>query len=248
LTRTVHRTYFIILQASIKNSTGSKYKSIDIKLASLKNSTWNTQTVPLPPPIYDNSKLVLDSKGYSHFICTQDHYRSLEDVNLIYTILYVSWNGSAWKTQIVASNLPEQDYGASPSGDLCLDANNNPHIASLIAGASRITYTSWTGKTWNTKSTDLSSGSDGLNLVLDAKGNPHISFGESSPIRYISHVMYATATETTQTTTPTSSTATSSSTVQPSAIWAVAATLLIIAAVAVDAYAGKKITSPKNKT
>lgn len=71
------------------NSTGQKYQSLNIKLASLTDSMWSIQTVPLPPPLFDKGNLVLDSKGNLHFVYKQVRYRSSEDVNLLVTLLYV---------------------------------------------------------------------------------------------------------------------------------------------------------------
>ena len=55
-------------------STGIDYDSRNVKLAVLENSVWNIQTVPLPPPIGGYSNIVLDSKGYPHFIFTRKHF------------------------------------------------------------------------------------------------------------------------------------------------------------------------------
>jgi hypothetical protein len=181
-------------------STGLNYTSTEVKLAILRNSTWNIQIVPLPKPIYDNSNLVLDSKGNPQFICTHDRYVNSKDVNLIFTVLYVSWDGSVWKTQAVASNLRAVQYGVSISGSLCLDSKDNPHISSFIGGTGSITYTVWTGKTWESQNVALPPPGPAIgpcNLALDSNGNPHISFSANSGIRYITPVIYATATETT---------------------------------------------------
>lgn len=45
--------------------------SSNINLATYQNSGWNTQTVPLPPSSANLGNVVVDSKGYPHFIYTQ---------------------------------------------------------------------------------------------------------------------------------------------------------------------------------
>jgi hypothetical protein len=184
------------------NNTGLEYTSIEIKIATLKDSTWTIQTIPLPQPIYDNSNLVLDSKGYPHFVYTQDYYRSSEDVNLNYTVFYVSWDGSAWRTQTLISNFPAREYLNSPSGFLSLDSKDYPHIINFISESSRLTYSSWTGNNWNIIDSNISAIGPGY-LTIDANGNPQISYVTFIGSNWLAPLMYATATETTQTPFPT---------------------------------------------
>jgi hypothetical protein len=217
-------------------NTGLNYTSIDIKLATLKNSIWSIQTIPLPPPIYDNSNIVLDSKGNPHFICTQDHYRSSVDVNLNYKVFYVSWDGSAWRTQTVIPNFPAQDYGHSPSGFLSLDSKDYPHVVSFISESSRLTYSSWTGSTWNIMDSNISA-SWPCYLALDTNDNPHVSYTTNTGARWTDALMYATATETTRTTSP----------AVPDSTNLTVAAVAIIASVAALTYIWRKKMSPVKK-
>jgi len=184
------------------NSTGQKYQSMDIKLASLNDSVWNIQTVPLPQPLFDNGNLVLDTKGNPHFVCTQVRYRSSEDMNLFVTLLYASWNGSTWGTQTIVSDLQPTHY-FEPSGSLHLDSNDTPNIASFVEAFSKITYISWNGNVWNIQGLTLDQPSDfSVSLALDGNGNPHISYRALSSVRFRAPLICATATETTPSSNP----------------------------------------------
>jgi hypothetical protein len=176
------------------DDTDQEYQSLTVKLATLKGSSWNIQTVPLPQPINDNGNLVLDSNGNLHFVFTQYRYRSLNDKSLLLTLLYATSNGSAWSTEIVISNF---QAGYEPSGSLSLDAGDNPHISSFIPEFSRITYISWTGTAWVTQNVDLDRpGVLSCALALDGNGNPHISYRALSPVRFRAPLVYVTANET----------------------------------------------------
>jgi hypothetical protein len=226
-------------------NTGLNYTSIDVKLATLKNSTWSIQTIPLPPPIYDNSNIVLDSKGNVHFICTQDQYRSSEDLNLNYKVIYVSWDGSAWRTQTIIPNFPAQDYGHSPSGFLSLDSKDYPHVASFISESSRLTYTSWTGSAWNIIDSNISANWP-CYLALDANDNPQISYTANVGSNSVFSVMYATATETSQTPTPTAVDV--NNTAIPVATMLIVVAIVIITGIITAVYALNKKKSSKVQT
>ncbi|MEM4734062.1 MAG: hypothetical protein QXD70_06005, partial [Candidatus Bathyarchaeia archaeon] len=177
---------YIIYTASsyFDYSQGVSIRAINVTLATYQNSSWKIQPLPLLPPIGDIGNLVVDSKGSPHFTFTRHHFVSSENKTILSTILYASWNGTSWNMQTVVSNV----Y-LSRIGFLALDSNNYPHI-SYSAGESM--YASWTGTAWDIQPADL----DGR-LVIDANGKPHIAnYVETG--RFISHLMYATATEATQ--------------------------------------------------
>jgi hypothetical protein len=177
-------------------------RAVNVKVATYQNSSWNIQAVPLPPPTGDIGNIVVDSEGYPHFICTQHHYVSSEDKTVLSTILYASWDGDAWETQVVVRDVVLQSLG-----QLVLDANDNPHFTYLTPaseGKTKSFYTSWTGKAWDIQMAETEQGQTACgSLALDANGNPHISCRGASRMRYTTTLLYATATTVTQATSPT---------------------------------------------
>jgi hypothetical protein len=215
-------------------------RAINVKVATYLNSSWNIQAVPLLPPTGYIGNIVVDSKGYPHFICTQHHYVSSEDKTTVSTILYASWNGIAWETQIVVS-----DIILNSIGQLILDLKDNPHFNYVIPaedGKTKLMYASWTGEAWDIQTIDSNSPITGpCYLALDANSSPHLSCRLISGMRYLAPLMYATATEAAQTTSP------ASPTVSESLILTVAAVAVIASVVGVVgiAYVRKKKTSSK---
>jgi hypothetical protein len=121
-------------------STGINYSSVIVKLAVGNNSGWSIENVSLPPPVGAFGNMVLDSTGYPHFTCTQSHFLSAKDMTLVSNLLYVSWNGSVWKTQTIVS---KDQVGP---GYLALDSLDSPHIV-YIRSSSEMMYASWQGLT-----------------------------------------------------------------------------------------------------
>ena len=175
-----------------------------IEIAVGNSSGWSFQTPTLPLPISGYGNMILDSQGYPHFICSQD--------TLPYTyptvrnLIYVSWDGTAWNTQTVASNVQVQIYGPDTNwaniGFLAFDSHDNPHITYTTSNGEAM-YASLTGKAWSIHEvgTNSSAISPGF-LAVDSSGNPHIIYygpvntytGYGSMI-FISNITYATATE-----------------------------------------------------
>jgi hypothetical protein len=204
-------------------------RAINVKVATYQNSSWNIQTVLLPPPTGDIGNIVVDSEGYPHFICTQHHYVSSEDKTILSTILYASWDGDAWETQVVARDVVLQSLG-----QLVLDANDNPHFTYLTPGSEGKTksfFTSWTGEAWDIQMAETELGQTAFgSLALDANGNPHISCRGAITMRYANTLLYATATTKTQTASPTF----------PTLPFLLASTAVIIGAIIITVYFKKR--------
>jgi hypothetical protein len=185
----------------------------EVKLAVYNNSVWNIQVVASNMDSLGN--LVLDSKGYPHLIYSRDYtdYTKSEPLNI--TIMYARWNGAAWNTQQVVSNVSAGGVGATTGiytmACLSLDAHDNPHIAYVTSypeGAyqwGNLAYASWTGKTWGIQTVNSTVIAGSCYLALDSNGNPHISLvgvvqGSraeelTGAYSYIAPVMYATTIE-----------------------------------------------------
>jgi hypothetical protein len=194
-------------------------QAINVTLATYQNSSWKIQPLSLPPPTGDYGNIVVDSKGYLHSFFMQ-HYVS-SDNRIRGTILYASWNGIAWETQTVVSNI-SLPYSLS----LALDSNDYPHI-SYSTGEPM--YASWTGTAWDIQTADFAG-----YLAVDANGNPHISYVAGSPT-VITNLMYATATETAP-----SPTAQPSSPTFPALPLLIASATVIIGAIIITVYFKKR--------
>jgi hypothetical protein len=112
-------------------SGGADYPTEILKLATKKSSNWNIQTMPLSPAINGYGNLALDSKGYPHFVCSENQNR--KEYPAVSAVLYVSWDGSAWNTQNVVSNVSLGIYSPNTNwgnmGFLALDSHDYPHIS-----------------------------------------------------------------------------------------------------------------------
>jgi hypothetical protein len=168
-------------------------RAINVTLATYQKSSWNIQPLSLPPPTGNYGNLVVDSKGILHSIFTQHYYVSSENKTTLNTILYATWNGTAWGMQTVVSDI------SSNSMSLSLDSHDYPHIMTSTG-----IYACWTGNKWDILDSDISPGT--LYLALDSEGNPHIAYRKSSGSQVITNIMYAQVTETTQKPSPTKNT------------------------------------------
>jgi len=163
-------------------------RGMNITLATYQNSSWKLQPLSLPTPTGEYGNLAVDSKGILHSIFTQRYYASPEDKRSLRTLLYASWNGTAWDTQQVVSNI------SLNSMSLALDSRDYPHI---ICSGDEPVYASWTGADWDVQATDVSG-----YLAVDADGNLHVSY-LAGPAWIVTSLMYATATPPTPTPTAT---------------------------------------------
>jgi len=218
-----------------------------LKFVVYQNSSWSIQTALASYNLGGFGNMVLDSKGYPHFICRQ-HLSVIED-----TIVYASWNGASWTTQAVVSNVQlEVNIATRGMGFLSLDSHDYPHITYCTSGR-EVMYASWTGTAWNIQAVDsnISALYPGY-LAVDPNGNPHVSYLGIGPDQSIfgpsATMMYATATEPTPiftpSHTPTSSpTAQASPTFSTSALLLVLTVLIIVAIVTIAVYFWKKTLS-----
>jgi hypothetical protein len=158
-------------------SNGASLSSV--KFATWNGTVWNTQTVISNSTIFGN--MVLDSKGYPHFI-----YRQYANN----TLSYASWNGSTWSMTVV-SNAHFFDINA---GFLALDRYDYPQVDFVVNNSLR--YAKWTGGIWDIQTVDNNDFISSGPIAVDSMGNPHICYQGGIEVGgYVSRLNYATATE-----------------------------------------------------
>jgi hypothetical protein len=187
---TPHIMYYS--DVSFVDEKGNTIQSINLNLAVLQNSSWVIEPVLASLKLVAFGNMVLDSAGNPHFLAGQYFYPEGSDTP-IRTIEYVRWDGSAWKTQTVTSNVTIHHLGL-----LALDSEDRPHIIYITKYPQQLMYARWTGTEWKTYHVDWYGTVPicGFNFDLDAMGNPHISYinmPEKNPIKPY-NLMYATAT------------------------------------------------------
>jgi hypothetical protein len=148
-----------------------------VRLAIGNNTGWNIQTIALPSPISGFGNMVLDSKGYPHFISAQNN---ILNYSVVSSLFYLSWNGTGWSTREITSNamlvIDSPSINWMYVGSVALDSNSNPHVT-YTTTAGKVMYASWTNNSWNISSVEgYTSASEPGFLALDSNGSPHISF------------------------------------------------------------------------
>jgi len=159
---------------------------VNVKLAIWNNSRWNVETVLASSNFGEFGNMVLDSEGNPHFLATHHRYLSAETPVKVSDVLYVSWGGSAWNTQTVASNVTLANLGF-----LALGPDDSPNI---VYNSEQLMYARWTGKAWATQNVTTASMANPY-LAVDSNGNPHISYIKGNVLApYIRRsLIYATA-------------------------------------------------------
>ncbi len=174
-------------------NNGDLYLST-VKYAQKIGSVWMTQTVISNITRFSLGNMVLDSSDFPHFTYAVNRLNLLNGTS----IMYMSWNGSAWVSQVLASDIP---WRAGDKAFLTLDREDYPQIVYFIFDAQRIffgdlIYARWNGTAWDSETVDSNSYGR-AQIVLDLKGNPHVCYPSkiNEPERYTATLMYATATE-----------------------------------------------------
>jgi hypothetical protein len=156
------------------------------KYASLNNSGWTFKE-----PISNVSgfgNLVLDSNNYPHFIYTKN-YPSSTIINS--TLIYRSWNSSAWYDQIVISAV----HRLNGAGQLRLDSHDNPYFVFLNESEAlsdkSLIFASFTNDVWSFQTIDSNKTTTNAGtVIIDSKGNPNFLYLRSSQNRWINYLIY----------------------------------------------------------
>jgi hypothetical protein len=167
---------------------GIEIRAINIKLAIYQNSNWALQVITLPSPTGRFGNIVLDSKGYPHFICTQHHFVSAENATTLSKLLYASWNGTNWNTEVIS----KEDISVDEVGQLVLDSKDNPYFCFKDYGGV-LYYVQNSQGTWDIQNSYM--GALGpFYLALNSTGNPHVSYRVLGG-RFFAPVIYGVQTE-----------------------------------------------------
>ena len=148
------------------------FESADVKYASKQGGSWTTETVESQVSwIGSDTSLELDTNGDPHISYKQTSNSGLK---------YATKQGGSWTTELV-----DTEYIGSHSS-LELDTSGNPHIGYHDSspkgeGGNKLAYASKQGGSWTIEIAD-SRGFVGshTSLELDANGNPHISYYNST--------------------------------------------------------------------
>jgi len=165
-----------------------------IMWAQKDSSVWTARTAVSNANNTRLGNVVFDSSSYPRFIYFNDWNRSL---------MYESWNGSAWNGQTVAAIDPVFANG----GFMRLDSYGNAHV-SYSFGAYQVLYAQLMESGWNTQIVDGDSVVLGfpVPLALDSRGNPHICYmalrGSSGSNFVAGTIRYATSIQPVQTPSP----------------------------------------------
>jgi hypothetical protein len=157
---------------------GSQNALTIVKYAAYNTSEWEIQSV-ISDSIWGLGNIALDSNGYPRFtyiirsIGSQDHSIITKYDS---TLVYASWNGSAWEIRTVISNVNWQNF----AGYLALDSHDNPHITyynmTADTGSNSLMYSTWTGTEWNTQTIESNRTMSAGPIALDSRGTPHIAY------------------------------------------------------------------------
>jgi len=149
-----NNTAYILYSYDVHIPAGQdNYRTIEeVKLAKMQNSTWSTLTVVSDANDFGN--VVLDSFGNPYVIYTLNN---AEPGSYNSSIVYASWDGSAW---VISTVVPEARIESI--GFLALDSHNNPHIAYINSPSdprenNSLEYASLIGKAWISQNVDTDS-------------------------------------------------------------------------------------------
>jgi hypothetical protein len=163
-----------------------------VKWAAWNSTGWTIQTVTANVSSYTLGNVVVDSHGYPHFTYSANG-----------SIIYDSWNGSAWNPQTVTF------AGIFDGSFLTLDSSGNPVVTftNSTFGNQEVCYARWTGENWDIQAVSQAGTlGEPAPVALDPMGNPYIAFYTYRDTGYEildGTIMYATSIQPTPTPTPT---------------------------------------------
>jgi hypothetical protein len=169
--------YWISQKAPAAEGDSNQYLTDVLKYANWTGSNWNIQNITSTTN-YDNCKLALDKNGNPH-VCYIDQKSG--------ALKYASLTDSTWNTQTVEQNRVSDDdgiYRYISEYSVIIDSNGNPHISYISPvnktkgnwWQSDLKFASRENATWIIESLEQAGLVYTTSLIVDATGNPHISY------------------------------------------------------------------------
>jgi hypothetical protein len=142
--------------------------------AAQETSIWNTQLID-KNAARGYIAIATDSNNLAHIAyANYENVRSDSPIDIV----YASFNGTEWNTQVV-----NQGKGKI---DLALDSSDNAHLIFNSYHTDDLMYTNWNGNNWTIQTVDKNGGWG--SLKLDSEGNPHIAYTFFGELKYASLV------------------------------------------------------------
>jgi hypothetical protein len=151
---------------------------LTLKYTHREGSDWTTETVDETSTDGTSegtsTSIVIDSSGRPHI-----SYHHSENSSLKY-----AWRDfSGWHVENV-----DEDGSVGTGNSITLDSNDVPHISYYVSHNNDVRYAKKEGPTWEITTIDTTCMSNdrlySTSIVLDAAGNPHISYSEKGALGY----------------------------------------------------------------
>jgi hypothetical protein len=164
-----NNTPYLLYSPSSSEYNQTGMWSQTIKLAIYQNSGWDIQTLPLPELTVNYGNIILDSKGFPHFVCTQYSIK-LENGSELTKLLYASWDGTTWNTETIGWTY----FLPTSIGQLTLDSKGNPAFC-FDGYREGLSYGSYSNGTWSIQTLNITVLGP-CYLAFDSTDTPHISY------------------------------------------------------------------------
>ena len=157
-------TYFLALKVADEVPNWSDLSNVvfETTLEPPPPGPWVLQTVDAFGDVGRYTSIALDGAGNPHI--------SYYDVTNL-DAKYAKWTGSAWSIQTIPDSVDWTGAWCSLAVD-----GANVHVIYLDNTNNRLRYARLTGSDWSIKKVDRRDGGTWNSIVLDAGGNPHISY------------------------------------------------------------------------
>ncbi|MFC1767270.1 hypothetical protein ACFLZ2_01795 [Candidatus Margulisiibacteriota bacterium] len=171
------------------DTNGNPYISYYGSLASMKYASWEAASSTWKIGMVDEGGVSKDRGNYSSIALNSSGFPGISywDQVSFEALKYAEWTGATWEIEVLESSGPSAQLTTS----LAFTASDEPRITYYKDNSQALRYASKTGLTWEYTTVDGGGAAAGVggqysSLVLDASGNPHISyyFSNDGSLRY----------------------------------------------------------------